>query len=168
MTAGAEPPRFGAAEVIQIASKLTADDDAFVVGGQATNLWAWYYRDREPALQTTEPLTSQDIDYFGTFEVARRFAEAVGGEVRRPSADDMNTPSTAVVIAKLNGKPLIIDFLNDILGVKRRELRTGVSVIAVTAMIERGRSAGRDPCPPPPALPEEPSGEHAPSRHAPE
>jgi hypothetical protein len=123
VTAATEPPRFGAAEVIQIASKLTADDPTFVVGGQATNLWAWYYRDREPALQSGEPLTSQDIDCFGTFEAARRFAEAVGGEVRRPGPDDMN-------------KPLVIDFLKDILEVTRRELRRGVSVIGVTAMID--------------------------------
>ncbi len=38
----------GPAEVIPIVSNLTADDGAFIVGGQATNLWAWFYRDRAP------------------------------------------------------------------------------------------------------------------------
>jgi hypothetical protein len=34
----AERPSFGAAEVIEIASKFEADDEAFIIGGQATNL----------------------------------------------------------------------------------------------------------------------------------
>jgi hypothetical protein len=38
MTDEADPPRFGAAEAIQIASKLTVDDSTFLIGGQATNL----------------------------------------------------------------------------------------------------------------------------------
>jgi len=62
-----EESRFGAAEVIQIASKLTLDDAAFVIGGQATNLWAWFYQDKDPALAANQPLTSRDIDYFGSF-----------------------------------------------------------------------------------------------------
>lgn len=65
-----DEPRFGAEEVIAIASRLNADDASFVVGGQATNLWAWYYRGRSPELQFDEPLTSLDIDYFGSFRVA--------------------------------------------------------------------------------------------------
>jgi len=32
---GTERPRFGAAEVIEIASKFEAVDDAFIIGGQA-------------------------------------------------------------------------------------------------------------------------------------
>lgn len=53
----------GAAEVILITSKLEKDDTAFIIGGQATNLWAWFYRNRDPTLAIS--LTSQDIDYFG-------------------------------------------------------------------------------------------------------
>jgi len=50
----------GAAEVILITSKLERDDAAFIIGGQATNLWAWFYRDRDPILSA--PLTSEDIE----------------------------------------------------------------------------------------------------------
>lgn len=53
-----EEPRFGAEDVIAISSRLNADDASFIVGGQATNLWAWYYRDRSTGLQFDEPLTS--------------------------------------------------------------------------------------------------------------
>jgi hypothetical protein len=126
-------PRFGAEDVIAIASRLGADNASFIVGGQATNLWAWYYRDRSPDLQFDEPLTSLDIDYFGTFRVAHDFAAAIGGRVLRPDADTMNSPNTAIVLAEYQGKPLLIDFLNGILGVTLKELETGVAVILVEA-----------------------------------
>ena len=59
-------PAFGASEVIEITSKFEADDNAFLIGGQATNFWAWLYQDKEPALKLKGPFTSEDIDYFGT------------------------------------------------------------------------------------------------------
>lgn len=125
--------RFGAEDVIEIASRLNADDTTFVVGGQATNLWAWYYRNRSPALQFDDPLTSVDIDYFGSFRVAQDFAALIGGQVFRPDADTMNSPSTAKVVTEYNGKVLTIDFLNGILGVKPRELEAGVYNLIVEA-----------------------------------
>jgi hypothetical protein len=63
-----ERPAFGASEVIEITSKLEADDNTFIIGGQATNFWAWFYQDKEPALKLKGPFTSADIDYFGTQE----------------------------------------------------------------------------------------------------
>lgn len=63
-------------------------------------------------------------------------AAALGGEVRRATADDMNTPNTAVVLATFNGKKLVIDFLNGVIGVSRRELEDGVAVIEVSAQID--------------------------------
>lgn len=136
MTENADASRFGPAEVIQIASKLTIDDSTFVIGGQATNLWAWFYRGRDPVLSENNPLTSKDIDYFGSFKAAESLAAALGGEVRRATADDMNTPNTAVVLATFNGKKLVIDFLNGVIGVSRRELEDGVAVIEVSAQID--------------------------------
>ncbi len=137
MTDEADPPRFGAAEVIQIASKLTVDDSTFLIGGQATNLWAWYYRDRDPDLQFDQPLTSRDVDYFGSIKAAESLAAALGGKVvKAATLDDMNTPSSAIVVATVNGKPLQIDFLNGVLGVSRRELENGVAVIEAAAEID--------------------------------
>jgi hypothetical protein len=74
MTDG-ERPAFGAAEVITITSKFEADDDAFIIGGQATNFWAWFYQDAAPE-DLKGPFTSEDIDYFGSEEVARHVAAA--------------------------------------------------------------------------------------------
>ena len=134
----AERPAFGAAEVIEIASKFEAVDDAFIIGGQATNVWAWFYQDKEPDLRLTGPLTSEDIDYFGSQEAAGMVAEALGGKLLLPLRDD-HTPSTAQIVTTIKGKPLIIDFLGAVLGIGDRELRRGVSILEVAGEIE-GRS----------------------------
>jgi len=77
-----------------------------VVGGQATNLWAWWYQGRDPALSPNDPLTSRDIDFFGSFKGARAFAEALSGTVGSPDSDTMNSPSTALVVADLGREPI--------------------------------------------------------------
>lgn len=136
MASDADQPRFGAEDVILVASKLTLDDATFVVGGQATNLWAWWYQGRDPALSPNDPLTSRDIDFFGSFKAARAFAEALGGTVSSPDSDTMNSPSTALVVADLNGRRLEIDFLNGVLGVTKRELERGVAIIRASAVVD--------------------------------
>jgi hypothetical protein len=50
--------------------------------------------------------------------------------------DHMNSPNSAMVRASINGKDLIIDFMNGVLGVKNNELRRGVSVIEVEADVD--------------------------------
>jgi len=130
-----ERPAFGASEVIEITSKFEADDDAFIIGGQALNFWAWFYQDKEPALRCKGPFTSEDIDYFGTKEVARHVAAALGGQLLLPEPDD-HTPSTAQIITAIHGKRLVIDFLGAVLGVQNRELRRGVSVLEITAELD--------------------------------
>lgn len=132
----AERPAFGASEVIEITSKFEADDDAFIIGGQATNFWAWFYQDKEPALKLKGPFTSEDVDYFGTQDVARNVAAALGGKLLFPEPGD-HTPSTAQIETTINGKPLRIDFLGAVLGVKNYELRRGgVSILEITADLD--------------------------------
>jgi hypothetical protein len=137
MTADERPP-FGAADVIEISSKFEADDDAFIIGGQATNFWAWFYQDKEPDLKLKGPFTSEDIDYFGSREVAYAVAAALNGQLLLPVEGD-HTPSTAQIVTQLHGKPLVIDFLGTVLGIYDRELRNGVSILEVAGDIE-GRS----------------------------
>lgn len=129
-------PRFGAEDVIHIVSKLALDDATFLVGGQAVNLWAWIYKGRDPALDPHDPMTSRDLDYFGTFQAAQAFADALDGTVSKPDSGTMNSPNTALVTAVWDGKKLEIDFLNGILGVSRRELENGVSALSAAAMID--------------------------------
>jgi hypothetical protein len=130
-----DAPQFGAPDVIQLASKFAKDDAAFVIGGQATNLWAWYYADRDPSLHLNGPFTSEDIDYFGSLAVATSFAKATNGELETPNRDDA-TPNTAIVRTVVNGKPVQIDFLHGVLGIKQRELQKGVTELSVAAQIE--------------------------------
>lgn len=131
-----ERPTFGASEVIQITSKFEADDDAFIIGGQATNFWAWFYQEKEPALKLGGPFTSEDIDYFGTQEVARHLADALNGRLLLPDKDD-HTPNTAQIEVIINGKPLKIDFLRTVLGIQDRELqRGGVSILEIVAELD--------------------------------
>jgi hypothetical protein len=130
-----ERPSFGATDVIEIASKFAADESAFIIGGQATNLWAWLYEDKEPDLKLRGPLTSEDIDCFGSQEAASRIAAALGGRLLLPKIDDA-TPSTALVITTINGKKLTIDFLGSVLGIQARELRRGVSVVEIAGELD--------------------------------
>lgn len=116
-------------EVIKIVSNLTVDDEAFIVGGQATFLWAGFYETVQPELDKYKPFTSKDIDYYGGVQAAEKLAGAIGGTVRTPDKDSMNSPSTAIVQAEINGRPIIVDFLHDIIGVKREEFRNGVTTI---------------------------------------
>ena len=45
----------------------------------------------------------------------------------------MNTPNTAVVVAEVNGKKLQIDFMHGVLGLTKRELENGVSIVRLEA-----------------------------------
>lgn len=132
---GGGAPVFGAEEVIQIAHAFEKDDRTFVIGGQATNLWAWFLAEKAPELKALGPLTSQDIDYFGSRNVARDVADALGGKLLIPTPDD-HTPNTAQVITVINGKDVVIDFMGDVLGILERELKKGVSAIAVSGTVD--------------------------------
>ncbi len=86
-------------------------------------------------LKLKGPFTSEDIDYFGTQDVARKVAEALGGKLLLPERGD-HTASTAQIVTAINGKPLLIDFLGAVLGIQNRELRRGVSVLEITADLD--------------------------------
>jgi hypothetical protein len=134
-----DPALLGAEEVIQIAGAFEQNDDAFIIGGQATNLWAWFYQEKEPGLKREGPFTSRDIDYFGSQEVARNVANVLGGKLYLPNPDH-HTPNTAKVVTTINGKTVEIDFLGTVLGITDRELRRGVSALSVAGTVD-GREA---------------------------
>lgn len=62
--------------VYDLASILKLSDKAFIVGGQALNLWAERYSDL-PGLAEYGPYTSKDLDYFGHREAAEKLADAL-------------------------------------------------------------------------------------------
>ena len=118
------------ADVIEIASVLGLGDKAFLVGGQATNLWAERYAHRADELWTYGPFTSVDVDYHGHREAAEKLAKALGGRVRYPEPGDM-TANSAIVELDLHGQHVVIDFIHTVLGVRRRDLK--VSELRVAA-----------------------------------
>ncbi len=107
--------------VIKLASVLSLEDNAFIVGGQALNLWAERYSPGRPELISFGPFTSKDLDYFGHRVAAEKLAAALGGQVHIPGPDD-HTPNSAVVSATVDGIAIEIDFLSDIIGVGAKAL----------------------------------------------
>lgn len=118
--------------VLQLGSILSLEDHAFLVGGQALNLWAERYSSA-PELELYGPYTSKDIDYFGHRDAAKKLADALHGEVAYPTPDDM-TPHTAIVTADVAGQHLIIDFIGAVLGVQPNRLEK--RALEITAPIK--------------------------------
>lgn len=116
--------------VYDLAGILQLSDNAFIVGGQALNLWAERYS-HVPELADYGPYTSKDLDYFGHHQAARKLADALGGTVRTPKADD-HTPQTAIVTAEVHGETIEIDFLHHVKGVKDDSLQKQAVQLVLT------------------------------------
>ena len=123
------PEQLAPETVLSIASHIVLEDGAFVIGGQALNLWAELYSDLEE-LKLYRPYTSKDIDYYGLQDAAEKLAAALGGKVLIPEIDNQ-TPQTAIVEALVEGKELKIDFLGHVLGVRPDHLNDFVAEIIV-------------------------------------
>jgi hypothetical protein len=105
------------------------EDGAFVIGGQALNLWAEFYSAADE-LALYRPYTSKDLDYFGGREAAEKLAVCLGGRVLYPDMDNQ-TPQTAIVLAQLDGHEIEIDFLGHVLGVRPKALQDEVVELIV-------------------------------------
>ncbi|HEU4729666.1 MAG TPA: hypothetical protein VFT22_17345 [Kofleriaceae bacterium] len=94
-----------------------------LVGGQAVNFWANFYEDRAPELAVHAPYTSKDIDFLGSREAVRECAKRLGGKAKVATLDDMNTPSTGLVVfVDENHHTRQIDFLGSVAGVDGAEV----------------------------------------------
>jgi len=123
-----EPTHLDLEDVIAVASVLGLSDDAFIVGGQASNLWAERYATRAEELWDYGPFTSKDVDYYGHRKAATKLANAFNGKVLFPNLDQ-STVNSAVVEVTVNGKLIVIDFIHSVLGVKSRDLRASELVV---------------------------------------
>lgn len=96
-------------DVIAMLAMLKGLDPPLLVGGQALNILARYYRVAE-----FETQFSKDIDFVGDSEEAEQVALAWGAQIRIPNMDEY-TPNTAILtIPRPGQKPLIIDFLESV------------------------------------------------------
>jgi len=112
------------------------EDRAFLVGGQALNIWAERYS-HCTELAEYGPFTSKDIDYFGYLQAAQKLAKAIGGKMRTPSADHM-TPQSALVTAEIDGRTVEIDFLTHVLGVKSPNLENAAAELVMQVRTGNG------------------------------
>ena len=119
-----------------MAGILKLSDKAFIVGGQALNLWAERYSHVEE-LAAYGPYTSKDIDYFGQRAAAQKLANAFKGELLIPDADD-HTPQTAVVRAVIEGQKVEIDFLWHVKGVDDDSLKSQAIDLKMTVKLREG------------------------------
>jgi hypothetical protein len=131
------PEPIGISEAISIFTALPSDGGAFIVGGQALNLWAELYAGTAPELHRFAPFTSKDIDFFGHRAVAAALAERLHGRIRYPEFG-RETASTAVVEVEIGGRTIVIDFINTVLGVRERDLKRGVVIVDVPAGSKSG------------------------------
>jgi hypothetical protein len=95
-----------------------------LVGGQALIHWLTYYRDRVEALRQISFVTSDDVDFYGTQEDARRMAEALAGsDVRNFGVDSLSAATAIVRFRDQAGEERQIDFLRTVHGLDSEQVR---------------------------------------------
>jgi hypothetical protein len=119
--AGPRPPA-------DFAPVLATPEPLFLVGGQAVNLWALYYRARTVELA---PFVSRDADVLGDRATLTALGKLAGTE---PQFFPLRPPSNevGVVIAKdANGLPLLVEVLRYVHGVSEKDLRDPVYTLEI-------------------------------------
>lgn len=112
----------------ECAHLLATAKPLLLVGGQAVNLWALYYRQCTGDLA---PFVSRDIDVLGSRETLRQIAEAAGAE---PQYFPMRPPTNevGVVTARDNkGHPLPVEVLSHVYGISNDDLCKPTYTVAV-------------------------------------
>src|SRR5258708_437574 len=114
---------FTAEDALAVAMHLPGIPAVVLVGGQSLNFWAEQFRANTPELDKLAPFQSGDVDFLGSIPDIEACAKRLGGTVRYPSQDQVNTPEVGVVHCIVNGKELKIDFLAYLAGLKSSQVR---------------------------------------------
>jgi hypothetical protein len=107
---------------------LATKEPVLLVGGQAVNLWALYYRERTAGL---EPFVSRDLDVLGTRETLELLAKLAGA---KPQFFPLRPPSNEIGVVIANdrdGNPMLVEVLRYVNGVSNEELREAVYTVLV-------------------------------------
>ena len=116
------------------ASLLATKEPVLLVGGQAVNLWALYYKDRTAGLA---PFVSRDADVLGDRAMLVELGKLAGA---KPQFFPLKPPSNevGVVIAKdANDAPMLIEVLRYVRGPTNAELKDPVYSMALGATTVR-------------------------------
>src|ERR1700677_1527007 len=111
-----EPP--GHLTQAELAAILAAaqGEEAVLIGGQAIAIWAQRYTDRFP--RAIEPITSADVDFFGSALKAKMVASRLqNAQVYLPVPFEDLTPNSAMVRAVVGAHSVTIDFMGQIVWV---------------------------------------------------
>lgn len=101
-----------------------------LVGGHAVHLWAMVYLERiGDFIGTWLPLTSKDLDLYGTIETLEALKRRFGGDLRLSGP---RSPVVGRLVAELSGSLRKIDVLREVVGLHRKELASGGVQLEVT------------------------------------
>jgi hypothetical protein len=102
-----------------------------VVGGQAVNFWAHWYRetDSSQVLRTFEPFTSKDVDVAAGRQEVALLAQRLGGRPKVADLDDHAPQSGTVVYVDDDGVERTLDVMGTLVGIDMAELKeTSVAI----------------------------------------
>lgn len=98
-----------------------------LVGGHAVNLWALICRQRVGMeLEKWLPLTSKDLDLYGTLTLIEGMKERFGGNYRLSGP---RSPVLGQLVVMLDGKELKIDVLREVVGLSTKDLEEEFDIV---------------------------------------
>jgi len=107
----------------ELAAVLAAaqDEEAVLIGGQAIAIWVQRYADIFP--RTIDPITSADVDFFGSARKAKMVASRLqNAQVYLPVPFEDLTPNSAMIKALVGAHPVTIDFMGQIVWVDEDDI----------------------------------------------
>lgn len=92
-----------------------------IVGGQAVNLWAYYYSFADDHLARQQPFMSKDADIFGDRKMVERLAKTPGWQVK--FYDEPRQTAVALLWKEIPGdEHLLVEVLRAVKGLTPRDL----------------------------------------------
>jgi len=117
------------ADFREILSSRFEDEYPLLVGGHAVNLWASFYSASIGSrLAKWLPLTSKDLDLFGTVSLLEALKDRFGGSFRLSGP---RSPVVGQLVTNLGGPELKVDVLRDVYGLRKSQLLAEAIVIEI-------------------------------------
>jgi hypothetical protein len=118
--------------ILRLLDPLIDERRIVLIGGQAVAFWMRFLAPASSELDSIRPLTSKDIDFEGGSQAVKRAAQLLAGRMRLAGMDD-HTPNTGLVMfTDSDGVPRVIDFIDEPLGLRGRDVRDTAVQLHVT------------------------------------